>query len=204
VCDARARGLVGDSTLAHELAAKAEDLVGPRRLNDLLSCVQLAKSLAWFAEGDYERSYDAVRRAFTPGDSSFHQRERFAAIAMLAEAGRRAGEVEDARNIIDGLEQVARQTSSPMLHVQLPYARAMLADDATAETRYREALAQDLRRWPWLEARTRLAFGEWLLLDGRDAEAQRLLMSAARRLEQLGARPWVELARTALNTCRID
>jgi hypothetical protein len=202
VCDARARGLVGDNALAHEFAAKAEESVGPRRLNDLLACVQLAKSLAWFAERDYERSYDAIRRAFTPGDPSFHQREQFAAIAMLAEAGRRAGEVDDARRILDGLEQMARQTSSPLLHVQLPYARAMLADDATAEIRYREALAQDLRRWPWLEARTQLAFGEWLLFEGRDAEAHTLLLAAARRLEQLGARPWLDLARTALDTCR--
>lgn len=201
VCDARARGLVGDSALAHDLAAKAEDSVGPRRLNDLLSCVQLARSLAWFAEGDYERSYDAVRRAFTPGDPSFHSRERFAAVAMLAEAGRRAGEVDDARRILDGLEQVAGQTCSPLLHIQLPYARAMLADDGTAEARYLEALAQDLRRWPWLEARTQLAFGEWLLLEGRDARARELLSSASHRLGQLGARPWLDLARTALDMC---
>jgi len=201
VCEARARALVGDSTLALELAAKAEESVGRQRLNDLLSCVQLARSLAWFGERDYERAYDAVRRAFMPGDSSFHQRERFAAIAALAEAARRAGEVDDARTIVADLEVVAEQTASPMLHLQLPYARAVLADDATAENKFRDALAQDLRRWPWLEARTQLAFGEWLLLDGRDADAHAFLRSAEGRFEQLGARPWLDLARSALSTC---
>jgi len=88
-----------------------------------------------------------------------------------------------------------------MLHLQLPYARAVLADDATAETKFRDALAQDLRRWPWLEARTQLAFGEWLLLDGRDADAHAFLRSAEGRFEQLGARPWLDLARSALSTC---
>ena len=50
--------------------------------------------------------------------------------------------------MLAGLDKVASVTPSPILHLHMPYAQAILADDTDAEARYLAALREDLTRWP--------------------------------------------------------
>ena len=94
---------------------------------------------------------------------------------------------------------VAGQTPSPWLHATLRYARAVLADDENAEAAFRDAVdGQDMARWPFLQARLQLAFGEWLRRQRRTAESRVPLRAARDAFDALGATPWGERARQEL------
>jgi tetratricopeptide (TPR) repeat protein len=198
VCDARVSALRGEVDRAFRLAAEAELAANRRHLNDLLSGVQLARGSAWLSAGRYADAYAALRRLFDPADPSFHQRERFAGLTYLAEAAVRSGQTDHARTVVADLEHVATVTPSPILHVHLFHARALLADEADAEHRYLSALAADLTRWPWIKARIELAYGTWLRRHARTGEARSHLGSAKAILDLIGARAWADEARAEL------
>ncbi|MFF3876268.1 hypothetical protein [Streptomyces sp. NPDC001978] len=77
-------------------------------------------------------------------------------------AADRGSSRHEAAHILAVLEEAAGVTPAPLLHVQLPYARAVLAADAVAEELFMVALGQDLARWPLVKARTVHAYGQWL------------------------------------------
>jgi AAA ATPase domain len=201
VCDARVIGLRGRVGQALRLAAEAELTANRQRLNDLLCCVQLARGATWLSAGRYADAYAALRRVFDPADPSYHQRERFSGVMYLAEAAVRSGHRDDARAVVAELEPVAALTPAPILHVQLLYARAVLADDADAEDLYLAGLSKDLTRWPWNKARLELAFGTWLRRRRR-AESLAILRSAQATLRLLRARAWADQARAELDAAR--
>ena len=133
VCDAMDNAFRGHTELAFTYAAEVEMAASRQRLNDLRSCVQLVRGAALSNAGCYNDAYPQLRRLFEPSDPSFHQRQRFGGVMFLAEAAAETGEQEDARRVIAGLEEVAASSPSPLLHVHLRYARAVLADDATRQ-----------------------------------------------------------------------
>jgi DNA-binding CsgD family transcriptional regulator len=190
--------LHGDNERAQAAAAEAEQAANGRRLNDLLSCVQLARGVGLTTAGEYGPAFDALRRLFDPSDSAFHETERFHGVTFLAEAAAHAGRVSEARVIIRALECDAESTSSMTLHRHLSYARAVLACDDEAEELYRQALLEDLVRWPWLRSRIELAYGSWLRRQRRVAESRTHLRSAQTTFVLIGATSWAEQARAEL------
>ncbi|GIG68498.1 helix-turn-helix transcriptional regulator [Phytomonospora endophytica] len=77
--------------------------------------------------------------------------------------------------------------------------RALLGPNGEAEAHYREALAaHDGGGRPFEQARTRLAYGEWLRRARRRADAREQLTVAAAGFDALGAVPWAERARAEL------
>jgi hypothetical protein len=198
VCEAIARSLRGDADRALELVLEVEISAYRNRLNDLLSCAQLARGIASLNENDAQGAYEALRRMFEPTDPTYHQRECFGGLMFLAEAAALTGREDDARDVLEQLEQVAVLTPTPVLAVNLAYARAVLAPDTDAEMRYLEALALDLRRWAWVRARLELAYGSWLVRQGRGGEAEALLTCALTTMTRIGATHWEAAARSAL------
>jgi hypothetical protein len=195
VCDAMSSAFRGDVRQAFAHAAEVEFLSSRQRLNDLLSCVQLARGAALVSTGQFAAAYPQLRRLFEPSDPSFHQRERFGGIMFLADAAAEAGERADARDVITGLESVAAETPSPMLHVHLRYARAVLADPPAASAAYSELMAADYARWPWARARAELAYGSWLWRERGVEEALGPLRSAEAAFSRIGAANWAARAR---------
>jgi len=191
-------GLHGDNGLAQSVATAAEHAANGRRLNDLLSCVQLARGIGLTTVGDHGAAYEALRRMFDPGDASFHATERFHGVMFLAEAALHAGRAAEARDVIRALEGDAKATTSATLHRHLSYARAVLAPGDEAEGLYRQALQSDLVRWPWLRARIELAYGSWLRRRRRVAESRTYLRSAQTTLDVIGAGIWAEQGRAEL------
>jgi hypothetical protein len=196
--DARSHALRGNTARALELAAEAELLANRQRLNDYLCCAQAARGVALLADDRPVEAFDALRRLFLPGDRSHHQRESFIGVMFLAEAAVRSGRTAEVRPIIDELERTALVTPSPVLHVHLAFARAVLADDERAGALFEEALAAGLARWPWTRARVELAYGHWLAERGEVERAAGLLESAATELDKIGAVPWSAIASRTL------
>ena len=79
---------------------------------------------------------------------------------------------------------------APLLHIQLPCARAVLAPDSAAEELYLAALEQDLSRWPLVKARTEHAYGQWLRRRRQAARSRTMLLSARAAFEVVGASDW--------------
>jgi DNA-binding CsgD family transcriptional regulator len=190
--------LHGDNDLAQSVATAAEHAANGRRLNDLLSCVQLARGIGLTTAGDYRAAYEALRRMFDPGDAAFHATERFHGVMFLAEAALHAGRTAEARDVVGALEGDAKATTSATLHRHLSYARAVLAPGDEAEELYRQAMQSDLIRWPWLRARIELAYGSWLRRRRRVAQSRMYLRSAQTTLDLIGAGSWAEQARAEL------
>jgi DNA-binding CsgD family transcriptional regulator len=190
--------LHGDNSLAQSVATEAELAANGRRLNDLLSCVQLARGIGLTTGGEHGPAYEALRRMFDPDDAAFHATERFHGVMFLADAALHAGRAAEAREVISALEDDARTTTSATLHRHLSYARAVLARDDEAEALYQQALQSDLVRWPWLRARIELAYGSWLRRQRRAAESRTYLRSAQGTLDLIGAGSWAGRARAEL------
>jgi DNA-binding CsgD family transcriptional regulator len=116
----------------------------------------------------------------------------------LAEAAVHSGHRDDARSVVERLEPTAEITPSPILHVHLRYARAVLADDDSAEDNFLDALRQDLTRWPLARARLDLAYGSWLRRHRHMAESRPQLRAAHTLFDVIRAAPWAEQARAEL------
>jgi AAA ATPase domain len=142
VNEARSVALHGDSERALRMATEGEYSPVLRNLNDLRCCLQLARGFALISSGRNAEAVDALLQIFDPADPAYHQRERFSGVMFLAEAAVHAGRRDDARSVVTELEQVAAITPAPLLHAQLSYARAVLADDADAEELYLAAAAR--------------------------------------------------------------
>jgi DNA-binding CsgD family transcriptional regulator len=196
--EAMVLGLTGDVEKALQRAAEVELSSSARVINDALCNAQLARGFAHLSAGRHADAFAALEPVFDPTDRRHHAREQFGGVMFLAEAAVHCDRVEDARPIIDRMEQTAMVTSSPVLATKLLYARAVLADDAVAERLFEAGLAEDLTRWPWTRARIQLAYGIWLRRQRRVAESREPLSAALSTFDLIGATAWAEEARSEL------
>ncbi|MFI6467181.1 AAA family ATPase [Streptomyces sp. NPDC050538] len=183
--DAIAAALRGQAVRAQELA----DTVDAWQRADLVPTLRLARGLARLGEGRYTEAYDDMRPLLDQSPESL-RRQGFAALMPFAVAADRGGNRQEAARILAAVEEAGRVTPAPLLHVQLPYARAVFACDAAAEELYAAALGQDLSRWPLVKARTEHAYGQWLRRHRQAARSRTLLLSARTAFDLVGASDW--------------
>ena len=196
--EARGMALRGEWESALEVMSGAESEALRLRLNDRICLAYQARGAALLSADRPDAAFACLKRQFDPTDPGYHLRESFAGIALTAEAAADCGQIEEARAVVDALATVAVVTPSPVLEVNLLYARAVLAREDLKEARYREALSRDLTRWPWLLARLQLAYGRWLTKAGRYSEARSLLHAALEEFVRIGAVRWRRCAALAL------
>jgi DNA-binding CsgD family transcriptional regulator len=137
------------------------------------------------------RPADALVRLqglFTAGHAVY----RYAVIDDLVEAAVAAGRPDEALEAVAAWQRWLRHTDLPTGHAVLARARALLAAPEDADARFREAL--ELESWPFSQARTELAYGEFLRRARRRTEARTQLRAALERFEALGAAPWADRA----------
>ncbi|MCF6476614.1 helix-turn-helix transcriptional regulator, partial [Nonomuraea sp. MG754425] len=188
--EAVAAGLRGDTERALKLAARAD---GTRRF-DLVAGVRLARGLGWLAAGRHDRAHEELWPLFAKPIAALG-REAFSAVIPYVTAAVRAGRLEEARDVLAKLEDVAGIASAALLHVQLPYARAVLAPDEAAGELFRVALGMDLARWPLVRAATELAYADWLRRRGRLPESRTARDAARETARRLGATLWADPGR---------
>ena len=199
--ESRALALRGEWESALELVVGAEDEAVRLRLNDALCLSYQSRGAALLSGEQPGEAFDCLKKQYDRADPGFHLRESFAGVALTAEAAADSGRLEEGRAILADLESVARTTPSPMLEMNLLYARAVLAYPDDAEPLYQAALDQDLDRWPWIAARIRLEYGRWLCRQGRTEEAAAHLYGAREVFLRMGAARWERRANKALGLC---
>jgi DNA-binding CsgD family transcriptional regulator len=202
--EAMVAGLSGDSDRALEIAAGADRTARPQQLNVLLARIQLARAFAMMSTGLYAEAYQELSRMFDPADIAFHHRERLNAVMYLAEAASYCDRTSDAVTIIAEMEKVALVTPAAVLHIQLQYARPVLATDDDAGTLFEVAVAQDLSQWPWPRARLDFAYGSWLRRQGQVPAARGYLQTAHSTFMSVGARLWADRARLELHASGVQ
>lgn len=164
----------------------------------MLATVQHVRGLAALGGGRYAEACEHLRRMHDPADPAFHVALRCFTIGDLAEAAALGDRHDQVRDVLAEMEQLARVTSSPALHTGLRHARAVLADDTSAEALFETALHEDMPRWSFARARTQLAYGGWLRRRRRPAESRAPLRAARDTFDALGVIPWGERARQEL------
>jgi tetratricopeptide (TPR) repeat protein len=189
----------GEWQLALSTLAPAESEAERLRINDRICLAYQARGIALLSAERADEAFTCLKRQFDPADPGYHLRESFAGVALMAEAAVDCGRLDEARAIIRTLETVAVMTPSPLLEVNLLYARAVLAPQHARHAMFRRALSHDLARWPWMKARLQLACGQWLMASGQPAEAVDHLEQARRVFDRLGAARWHRRAVRALD-----
>ena len=191
-------GLRGDLALAAELADSAERVVYPRRISSSVSDVQFARGVTALSNRDYQVAYDQLGRMFASDDAAFHFVKRCWSIGDFAEAAVRSGHRDAAVEVLRNLVTAVGTSSSPHIVAALRHATAVLSDDATADTSFREALDATRKEHPYERARLMLAYGIWLRRRRRVAECREPLRLALAAFDALGAVSWGQQARDEL------
>lgn len=196
--EAAIAALRGDGDRVRVLTAEAEQSGLPVGARPVLAGAQLARGLAALGAGRFDEAYTQLRRLHDPADPCYQVALRCFAIADLVDAAAHCGQAAAIAGIMREMESAALKTPSPALHAGLRFARALLADDTEAEHLYTVALSADLAGWPFIRARTQLAYGEWLRRQRRAADSRPHLRAARETFDALGVIPWSDRARQEL------
>jgi DNA-binding CsgD family transcriptional regulator len=188
----------GDEEASARLAARAEAVALNFGGAHVLALARLARGAAALGSGRPEEACTHFQRLFTHDDASFHATMRWWAIADFAEAAARADATHLITRHVRELESLTGPEPPWLIHTVLRHARAVLADERTAEARFQQALSAALPRWPFQRARLLLVYGEWLRRRRRVAESRAPLRAARESFDAVGASRWSERARHEL------
>ena len=189
----------GDRDLVTELTDEVQSVLLPLSFNSNLALLVKARGLSALGLGLYSEAMEHYRRMFDPRDPSYHPFNCSWGLADLAEAAVHTGNHDEARKHLSELEGVGNETPSPMLHLNIRFADALMARDTEAESSFESALGcEAMRHRPFMRARLHLAWGEWLRRHQRVMEARSPLRLAREAFDALGALPWGERARQEL------
>jgi DNA-binding CsgD family transcriptional regulator len=190
---------LGDEETPERLIAEAEAALLPMGANPLLALVAFARGRTALAAERPSEAYDELLRIFNPADASYQPFVRGWALADLVDAAVRGeDDLDVVRGFLGEWEEVAADTKAPHLEVQLAYAAALLADNATAEQRFRVAMTSGAVGWPFYTARAKLAYGAWLRRQRRAVDSRKPLREAAQVFDALGMRRFADRARREL------
>src|SRR5262249_38416795 len=153
--------------------------VGELRAHSLFSglpfvgvTAQQTDGLLALFDGRAAEAYDLLARAFDPADPHYHWVRRWLLAPDLADAAVAAGTVEQARELLADLPELAGRLPSEMMVVAHAYTDAVLAPDNTAEERYVAALTALPAGWTLAHARLHLHRGRWLRRQRRNVDAR--------------------------------
>lgn len=154
-----------------------------------------ARGVHALAAEQYEEAYaqfsgPLLRR--TPGMQSA------AGLSELAEAAAACGRQQEARSLLQPFEELVRHGAGPHLQAEIACCRALLARDEDAQDLFETATAPVYAAWPFLRARSELAYGSWLRRQRRINDSRPHLRAARDGFDRLGALPWGERARREL------
>jgi DNA-binding CsgD family transcriptional regulator len=161
-----------------------------------LSFGEYAHALLCNGLGQYEEALAAAGRA---RDHSQGRAGVNFALPELIEAAVRTGRIELATDALSGLAGRTRASGTDWALGIEARSRALVADDASAEPAYREAIDRLARtRVRGEHARAHLLYGEWLRRNGRRLDAREQLRTAHRMFTDMGMEAFGERARREL------
>ncbi|WP_156686743.1 helix-turn-helix transcriptional regulator [Mycobacterium sp. Marseille-P9652] len=186
------RGITADAVPLIEAATSEGTARGEGRL---LGLAGYAAAVLYNGLGRYEDAFVAARQACEHEDLGFHGW----CLIELIEAAARSGEQETAADAIRRLEQRAGASETDWGLGVLASARALLADDQTADSLFTEAIERLERTKIVVHlARTHLRYGECLRRANRRLDARRHLTEAHSMFTRMGAKAFAERVRREL------
>lgn len=147
------------------------------------------------ALGDYSKAQSAAEIACACLDLSLST----LGLSELIEAAVRAGDADGAASALERLTARAGACETSWARGLQARSRALTITDASAETHYREAIAQlEASRVAVEAARAHLVYGEWLRREGRRQDAREELRTAHALLSGMGAEAFAARAANEL------
>ena len=145
--------------------------------------------------GRYLAALDAARRACEHDEFGYFGWS----LAELVEAGVRGDAVDEAQAALRILEERTRASGTDWALGVRARSKALLSDDASTESLYRDAIERLDRTGVRVHlARAHLVYGEWLRRQNRRLDGREHLRTAYEALSGMGARAFAERARREL------
>ncbi|MGW3496344.1 AAA family ATPase [Streptomyces sp. NPDC001020] len=189
--------LRGHHDRALKCAAEVEEASLHLSQSKQLSLAALTRALTASGTGRHAEAYAHLRSMFVELTTPYSF-EQFWGLAFLAETALPAGRLADAKAVVEQVESLTRTGRAPLLRRVLAYAKAVLAPDEEAETRYSEALGDGAEGWPLLYGMTHFGYGVWLRRRRRIVESRGPLATAESVFRALGASTRADLAASEL------
>jgi len=151
------------------------------------------------AEGRPAGALERLLALAKPGQPAAHAAMALLATRELVEAAARAGTLEGMEPVVASFERWAQWDQRTWTQVIARRCRALITQGPEAERHFQAALAvEGAGERPLEQARSELAYGEWLRRARRRADARTHLRAALEEFERLGAAPWADRARSEL------
>ena len=186
----------GREAQAAQLIQAATDDAGHRGEGAALSFVQWAAAVLYNSLGRYEEALAAAQRASQDSPAI-----RFASWSLveLIEAAARSAAPGCAVGAVARLSDIVRACGTDWALGAEARSRALISDDETAESLYREAIDRCGRTRLRVElGRSHLVYGEWLRRRRRRRDARDQLDRAYVIFDEVGAAAFAERTRTEL------
>lgn len=189
----------GDRELVQRVTDEIVGWAAPNRVGFVLQLAAHARSVSALGAGDYETAYRRALEVCSPTTVPTFKPAALWVLFDLVEAAVRAGRMDEARTHAADIAAADVAAISPRLALVSAGAAALVSDNDDFRDAYESALATtDAGRWPFLQARIQLAYGERLRRTKDTMEARSVVANALRTFERLGAEPWAARARTEL------
>jgi DNA-binding CsgD family transcriptional regulator len=185
----------GDEAHARAVIDRAIEVMVAGFTGRIIGLGEHARTVLYNGLGRYEDALRAARRGSAHDDLGVLGRT----LVERIEAGARCGAVDDAAAALVQLEAQAVVAGTDWGLGMLARSRALLCDDDTAESLYREAIERlERTRMHAHLARAQLVYGEWLRRAQRRIDAREQLRRAHEALDAMGAAAFAERARREL------
>lgn len=189
----------GDSESVKALANEMIRWAAPNRINLILHYATHARALDELGRGDFEAAYQHAAAMCRPDTVPDHAPHTLWMILDLVEAAVRTGRIVEATQHVTEIVDAEIAAISPRLALTVAGAEALIATPDTYRDRFEEALATPgADRWPFLQARIQLAYGERLRRARLTTAARAYLTTALDIFDRLAATPWIDRARNEL------
>ena len=193
-------GARGDSATGHDLAEQIVQWAQPRGVAGAVHFAMQARTLVCLGDEQYEGAYQCAIRVSPPGELASHVPHALWNMFDLVMAAYQTGRIVEAAAHVRAMREADVAALSPRYAMLVAAAAGLCAeDDGEAFALFDAARAvPGIARWPFDLARVRLAYGKRLRRARANAEARVPLSAALATFQRLGARSWVDRARTEL------
>ncbi|MEY9965706.1 DNA-binding CsgD family transcriptional regulator [Streptacidiphilus sp. MAP12-16] len=189
----------GDRETVRHHADDLEAWGAPNRIGFVLQLAAHAKAVDALSNGEFETAYRHAVEICSPGTVPAYKPAALWVLLDLVEAAVRAGRTAEARAHVADIHRSGVADLSPRLALIAVGATGMTAPAASFREAFDTALATPgASRWPFAQARIRLAYAERLRRAKSTSEARHQLTIALDVFERLGAVPWAARARAEL------
>ncbi|MFK0281897.1 AAA family ATPase [Streptomyces sp. NPDC090499] len=194
----------GDRETVRRLTDDLVAWAAPNRIGFVLQLAAHARAVDALGNGEFETAYRHAAEICSPETVPAHGPAALWALLDLVEAAVRAGLTAQARAHVADIRRSGVADLSPRLALVAAGAAGMTAPATSFREAFDTALATPgASRWPFAQARIRLAYAERLRRVRSTTEARHQLTNALDTFERLGAVPWAVRARAELRACGV-